>query len=105
MYLYLYLALCMMFILLQASDIVATIDASYDALISADCSSIDIERDDQIILPVAYGQHITVPFDTEDVFAYDSIRNMIKETKNSDDFYVLALYRSRQPDATASYIK
>lgn len=106
---HLMLVLLIMSISLQASDqepgIIKKLDASFDTLISADYPLFDVDRDDQIILPVSYGQYITLPLQTEDTFAFDSISNMIKETQESDDFYILASYRSRQPDGRASYIK
>lgn len=104
MRLYLCVTLCMAVVSLQAADIVQSIDASYDRLISVS-DSVDIDKADQIVLPVAYGQSINIPLDIEDVFSYDSVRNMIKEVKDSDEFYVLASYRTKQPDAKASYIK
>lgn len=95
-----YILLVIAFLQLQA----ANLDISYDTLIPAKYTG-DIDQTTQLILPVDNGRHITVLLDADDIFEHDSLRNMIKETEKSDDFYILASYRSKDQNRSASYLR
>lgn len=88
---------------LQAGeDYKVTLQRSFDRCITIDSSAINIEHDSQLILPVTDGKSITVPLNQEALYSFQSVRNLIKETKDNDDFFLLASYRHRLPGGTTS---
>lgn len=76
----------------------------FDICIPIELASTNIDKDSQIIVPVAHGRSVPISLDEKDFFTLESVRELIKQTKKKDDFFILASYRCNS-SGQVSYLK
>lgn len=59
----------------------------FDICIPIELASTNIDKDSQIIVPVAHGRSVPISLDEKDFFTLESVRELIKQTKKKGRFF------------------